>query len=657
MRVRYALLLAVFLAAGAAQGQTALSPGTPVSGTLATGDAHAYTLALDADQFVFGHADQKTADVVVTITGPDGAEIDEADVTARGPDLFQFESDAAGAYTITVTPFEDEEGDYALTVERVEPVATTPEGVVRQQFAAVDRDDSPGAVVAVVRGGELAFAETFGMADLTHGVPYTLETPTNIGSTSKQFTAFAIALLAERGELSLDDDVRAHVPELPDLGATVTLRHLLTHTSGYREFLNGLALSGRRGFDIERFEIIPLVQRQPELQNEPGAEFNYNNTAFALLATVVERVTGESFPDWMAANVFRPLGMTRTVVRADPTEIVPGRAMGYVPGEEGGWREAPDLGGAMGAGGMYSTAADLARWMANLGTGAVGGPDVIAQLTTRNVLAGGDTTDYGLGLFVDELRGLRRLHHGGADMAHRSRFDYFPDLDAGLIVHTNSPVVPGSGRAIVEAFFGEHLAPEPEADGAGAEPAEFDPDGFDPETFDAYAGRYEMDDAPGFILTFRRDGSDYSIQATGQPEIPIFPIGEARFEVRVVQAGVTFHVEDDGSVERITWHQNGDHGGTRLADEAAAVELADYVGRYYSDEFEAYYTIALADGELHLSNRRMERPVTLAHGTGESFTGGFPLAQVEFERDADGAVTGFRGGNGRTRDVHFAKVD
>jgi CubicO group peptidase (beta-lactamase class C family) len=148
---------------------------------------------------------------------------------------------------------------------------------VDQILADYSDGETPGVLVGVVRGGQLAFARAYGMANLTHAVPMTAATRSNIGSTSKQFTAFAVALLAERGALSLDDDVRRHIPELPDLGETVTLRHLLTHTSGYREFLNALAIGGWRLTDadhIDRSEVLTVVQRQPSLQNSPGAEWN-----------------------------------------------------------------------------------------------------------------------------------------------------------------------------------------------------------------------------------------------------------------------------------------------------------------------------------------------------------------------------------------------
>ncbi|MEM1057360.1 MAG: serine hydrolase [Bacteroidota bacterium] len=660
MSVRFSVL-ALLLVASAVQAQDALTLGQSIDGDLASDGSDAYTVELEADQFVIGEAFQHTVDAVVTLTGPSGETIREYDQTARGREPFQFTTDEPGAYALTVTPFENAEGRYTITLTRVEPVATTPEGIVRQQMASVDRDDTPGAIVGVVQRGELIYAQPFGMANLTYDIPYELDTPTNIGSTSKQFTAFAIALLADRGELSLDDDVRDYIEELPDLGATVTLRHLLTHTSGYREFLNALAMTGRRldrGDWISRDEVIALVQRQPELQNEPGTEWNYNNTAFALLATVVERVTGEDFPEWMRANVFEPLGMQNTYVREDPLTIIPRRAAGYVPGEEGGWMEVADLGGAMGAGAIYSTAPDLAKWMDNYRTGALGGEDLIREMTTPYVLADGDTTSYGFGLFLDEFRGLRSIQHGGADTAHRSEFRYFPEIEMGLIGLTNSPNVPASILDIAEGFIAEFLEPEEDEAEAEQEESDFDPATFDPETFDAYAGRYSMDPRPTFILTFRRDGDQYFTQATGQQEIPIFPIAENRFELRVVEAQLEFNVEEDGTVNTVTLFQGGQEvPATRIEEEGEPIELEDYVGLYFSEELETFYTLSIVEGELQMMHRRLDEPVTVTHSSGETFVAGFPIAELDFTRDESGAVTGFSGGNGRTRDVHFERVE
>jgi CubicO group peptidase (beta-lactamase class C family) len=521
--------------------------------------------------------------------------------------------------------------------------------------------ETPGAVVAVVRNGEIAFQRAYGMANLTHGIPFTVETRTNIGSTSKQFTAFAIALLADQGRLSLDDDVRSHIPELPDLGEVVTLRHLVGHTSGYREYLNALAIGGWRleaGDHIDRDEILTVVQRQPSLQNRPGAEHNYNNTGYALLARVVERVTGEAFPDWMQENVFGPLDMNASVVRADPRQIVPNSAQGYAPTGDDGFREVGDLPASMGAGGIYTTVGDLAIWMRNLRTAELGGRAVMDRMTTRNVLTTGDTISYAMGLLVSTLRGLDVVQHGGADAAHRSTFIYHPGLDAGLIVQSNHAGFDGTitGR-IAEVFFGDHMEPR-EDDVVAADPGTFDPDLFDAASFDAYVGRYELAGRPGFILTFWREDDRLLSQATGQPSVELTPTSDSTFAVPVVRASLTFHRDDAGQVTGLTLHQNGNHIAHRLPDEAdeERLDLAPYVGRYYSAEFETHYTVAIEEDHLVLRHRRRP-PVTLNHASDDEFTGGFPVARVVFDRDDRGRVTAFRASNGRARDLVFQRSD
>jgi CubicO group peptidase (beta-lactamase class C family) len=523
--------------------------------------------------------------------------------------------------------------------------------------------ETPGAVVAVVRNGQIVFERAYGMANLTHGIPFTVDTRTNIGSTSKQFTAFAIALLADRGQLSLDDDVRTHIPELPDLGEVVRLRHLVAHTSGYREFLNALAIGGWR-FDpldhIDRDEILTVVQRQPSLQNSPGAEHNYNNTGYALLALVVERVTGEPFRDWMRANVFEPLGMHATVIRGDPRRIVANSAQGYGPvGEDGGegFREISDIPAAMGAGGIYTTVGDLALWMRNLRTAELGGPAVMERMTTRNVLTTGDTIGYAMGLMVGTTQGLRMIQHGGADAAHRSTFIYFPELDAGLIVQSNHAAFDGTiPLRIAEVFFGEHM--EPRGDLAAAADVAFDPELFDTTSFDAFAGRYELAIQPGFILTFWRDDEDRLMaQATGQPAFELTPTSDSTFALSVVRASFTFHRDEDGRVTSLTLHQNGNHIAHRLPDEdEIVVDLTPYVGRYYSAEFETFYDVVIGDDHLVVRHRRIP-PITLDHASDDAFTGPFPLTRVEFDRGDDGRVTGFRASNVRARDILFRRTD
>jgi CubicO group peptidase (beta-lactamase class C family) len=648
-----------------------LALGQSLSDSLAVTDHHTYTIDLTADQFVYGEVNQQTVDVAVTVYAPNGEVVGLFHNSARGPEAFFFDTETDGQYRIEVRPFnkaDKTEGDYTISLKRVEPVAATPAKRVDQLMASYDGKDVPGGVVAVIRDGEVVFSKAYGMANLTHSIPFTTETRSNIGSVSKQFTAFAIALLADQGKLSLDDDVRKHIPELPDFGKTVTLRNLLTHTCGFREFLTTLAMTGRRlleGDYIGREELIAIVQRQPALQNDPGTEWNYNNTGFGLLTVVLERVTGQPFPAWMATNVFKPLGMHHTVVRTNPSQIVPNSAQGYLPSEEGGYREGRDLGAAMGAGGIYTTVGDLAKWMQHFQTPELGGADVMREMTTPYVLADGETTNYGLGLFLDEQSGLRRIHHGGADAAHRAMLMFYPEINAGVVTLSNNGSFGISTTfsiyaKVSEAFFEEYNQSKETKQNKEADTDSFDPAKYDPEAFDVLAGRYELDERPGFILTITREDNEFFAQATGQPKLKIEPTSDFTFTLTGVDARLTFRRGEDDTVQTLTLHQNGNHLARRLGEEVwqpTAKQLGAYAGRYYSVELDTFYSLAVEDSELVVQHRRLE-DVTLTPTKEDAFGGGgFPIGELIFERGEAGRILGFTVSNDRTRDVRFERQD
>lgn len=511
--------------------------------------------------------------------------------------------------------------------------------------------EGPGLAVGLVRDGRLVAAHAVGLADLSWGMAFSVDTPSNIGSTAKQFTGYALARLHEQGRLSLDDDIRQYFPELPDFGEPVTLRHLATHTSGYREFLNALALAGVRidkGDWIDPDEAIALIRKQPALQNSPGAEWNYNNTGYLLLGKVIEQISEMPLDQWLAQEVFQPLGMNSTRVRPDPGFVIAAAARGYTRDGEA-WREIRDLSGAPGAGAVYTTLADMARWMGELGGFAHGGARVGELLTDPFP----DTT-YGLGLMIEDWRGQRRWQHGGGDLGHSSAFHFYPELDAGVMVFANHhEVPPGLVTELSELLIGEHLAPAPEPAAAVAAEAGAP---FEDALFDAYVGRYELEAVPGFVLRFFRDGARYMTQASGQPAFEITPLDARSFTIDLVNARIVFAVEEDGSVPALTLFQNGEHRAVRLdEEEIPAPDLAQFVGRYFSAELETFYDIGIENEALVLRHRRFG-PVTLHHKEDDAFQGVFPLATVDFLRDEAGQITGLKAGNLRTRDVWFERV-
>jgi CubicO group peptidase (beta-lactamase class C family) len=633
-----------------------LSVGRPVRATLARGDTARYRFDADSNVIARVAVDQISANTLVRILSPRGRVLRTVNATPRGLERLHVEIGEQGIQQIEVIPVDSAVGDFSITLVAREVLSKDPRTFAAQLLAPYDRTDGPGAAVAVWRGGRTLFAKGYGMANLAYTVPFTATTPTNIGSTSKQFTAFAVMLLVEQGKLRLDDDVRKHIPELPDLGRTVTVRNLLTHTSGYRELYNGLSLAGRRfdeGDHVDRSEVISIVQHQPALQNAPGAEFNYNNTGFALTALIVERVSGMTFPEFMQREVFGPIGMTHTMVRSDRHGTVPGATEGYTRGANGEWRTLGDLPASMGAGAIYTTLGDLQRWVENYAHPRVGTAASIAQMMTPFTLTTGKSTGYGMGLFVDTQGPLKRIQHGGADVAHRSMLAYYPEIDAGVTVQSNDAGFDSQmAFRIAQAFFAELTpAPKPKVAGAAAS--------FDPARFDEFVGRYALDAAPQFVMSFTRSADSLFTQATGQSRLQLTATSDSTFAIRGVEASVTFLRDAQRKVVGLTLNQNGVQRATRLAGDApkawapTAVELNAFAGRFFSEELEAYYTISVKDGVLIVENRRSSA-VKMAPGAKDTFV--VDATTLIFERDRNGQVIGFYAGNTRTRDVRFARV-
>jgi CubicO group peptidase (beta-lactamase class C family) len=331
-------------------------------------------------------------------------------------------------------------------------------------FAAYAKTDVPGCAVGVYRDGKIAFAKGYGAANLEHGIPITPKTVFYIGSVSKQFTAAAVALLARQGKISLDDDVRKHVPEVPDFGTPITIRHLIHHTSGLKEKWALLAFSNWRDGDLVTLaDMLDLIRRQKGLNFKPGDEHLYSNTGYDLLAIVVERASGKPLREYARENLFAPLGMNETRFVDDRTEILPRRAAAYAPRQEGGFAiDVPHV-ETVGSGGLYSTIEDLARWDGNFVTGRVGGPEWLEQIQTPGTVNDGTKLDYAFGLGVDEDRGLRRVWHNGALAAFRAFYGRYPDehLSVALLCNDGSVLVDTLAGQVADVYLAGRFKESP----------------------------------------------------------------------------------------------------------------------------------------------------------------------------------------------------
>jgi CubicO group peptidase (beta-lactamase class C family) len=334
-----------------------------------------------------------------------------------------------------------------------------------------DRADAPGCVVGVVKDGQMVYQRSCGAASLEHGIALTMSTLFLVASVSKQFTAFLIMLLAQAGTLSLDDDVRKHIPELPDYGKTITVRHLLHHSSGLREYIVLANYAGWRTVDvITDKDLFDLVCRQKKLNFEPGAEYSYCNTGYYLLGVIVKRTTGKSLNQYAQQEVFGPLGMKSTVIRDDYHLVVKNAADCYGP-KTGGFNRLFLPHGAAGATNLYTTVPDLARWDANFYDPKVGNPKTIEMMYTQGKLNSGETSIYAGGLRMGSYRGLKTVEHTGAHSGYRTVITRFPDQHFTVIILSNVSdfQTAAMARKIADVYLEDRLEPAKKEPDTGAQ--------------------------------------------------------------------------------------------------------------------------------------------------------------------------------------------
>jgi len=393
---------------------------------------------------------------------------------------------------------------------------------------------TPGCAVGVGLDGRPALQRAYGMADLEHDVPNAAGTIFEAGSVSKQFTAAAVLLLARDGKLSLDDAVRKHIPELPDYGVPLTIRHMLTHTSGLRDWGEVAGIAGwPRGRRVHTHaHVLDIVSRQKALNFTPGTDWSYSNTGYNLAAIIVSRVSGQTFADFSRDRLFRPLGMTHTSWRDDYTRIVKGRAVAYDSTPDGYHEDMP-FENVHGNGGLLTTVGDLLRWNENFVTPAVGDAAFLKEEQTPGRFNDGRAHDYALGLYVRPWRGVPEVSHSGSTAGYRAFLARYPDqhLSVAVLCNAGDANATQYAHAVAEAYLGGVLkpaaAPAGGGRGAGQGTAAFQADAADVAS---YPGRYTSDEAET-VLTVAKDGADLVIKRRPDTTLRMRPVSRDVFAV------------------------------------------------------------------------------------------------------------------------------
>jgi CubicO group peptidase (beta-lactamase class C family) len=506
------------------------------------------------------------------------------------------------------------------------------------------------------------FEKGYGLANLEHGAGITPATAFHVASVTKPVTAMSVQLLARAGRLSLDDDVRRHVPGWASR-EPVTIRHLLSHTSGAREaFLLIELASPREGGASRHDQLVGLLARQRGGVHPPGRRFAYNNGAYTLLADIVRRASGQSLRAYADQQIFRPLGMTRTSMHDDPGEVVPRLASRYTRRGDT-WRVVEGGDGVVGNAGMVTTAGDMLAWLGNFGRSRAGDAPMLAAMQAPLTLASGEASPYGLGVWVGSHHGRRTISHGGGDPGVSAYVVRYPDDDLSIAVLCNADRIDSAGLAgsIADLHLGA-----PTAEASASADASASAEGAPAVTLSAaqlaaVEGLYREDGTEALLRMFVRDGTLMGSPGAGADGgWPTRPLAPDRFAITGTPVTLLFKAGPGGAGR--TLHVDGGTPSSRSVLERiepyapAPASLRTLAGDYRSEELDTTYVVAAGVGEAALTFRIPGRSTYPLQAIRPDAFAGPLVGVITFQRDTAGAVDGFTIHNDGAGGIRFERV-
>lgn len=495
-----------------------------------------------------------------------------------------------------------------------------PEQMVDAYIGHTITDKTPGMAILVAQNGQILYQKGYGLASMEHQVPVTTETKFRIGSVTKQFTGAAILKLQEAGKLKVTDTLSKYLPDFPRANE-VTLHHLLTHTSGIHSYTNEPDFMKSAPVEVKPEELIREIEKDT-FDFNPGEKWSYNNSGFVILGYIIEKVSGQSFGDYLATQFFRPLAMPNTGVHASNL-ILAHEATGYA-WDNGKWQKALnwDMTRHGGAGALYSTIGDLYRWNEAVFNGQALSEASLTAAFTPVALNDGNTrvmgtAGYGYGWSLGEFRGLKEIQHGGGLHGFGTFLTRFPEQNFTVAVVMNSLPTPPNinvsnvAHEIVQVYLWEKMA----------DLASYAVDtSVNPELFEAYVGRYEY--PGGAILTVTREGKRLFAQMTGQGKFELFPSSATEFFWKVVDARIQFVKDEAGQVTHALHFQGGQELNVPKLKEIEAVQVDPALLDGYLGDYE------LAPGAILTVTREAAR--LFAQLTGQPKFEIFPKSETVF---------------------------
>jgi CubicO group peptidase (beta-lactamase class C family) len=500
---------------------------------------------------------------------------------------------------------------------------------------------NPGCQLSISRNGQIIFSKAWGMADLERNIPLSVNSILEGGSVSKQFTAAAILLLEQQGKLSLDDDVRKYVPELPDYGSPIKLRYMLHHTSGLRDWGSIAELTGwprgKKAYTNE--DALEIIARQKHLNNAPGDEFIYSNSNYNLFAIIVQRVSGLTLAAFTRKYIFEPAGMTHTQWRDDPNRIVPNRAIAYSKSDSSYETDMPNE-YVYGHGGLLTTTEDLLKWNNFYQQGKLGTPSLLSKQTRTESLNNGETNPYAAGLFIQMVMGWNNISHSGATASYRAYLETFPELNLSFALLSNtSQFNINDVAASVSKLFVKDKTEKSTKNATGMQLSDAILTGF--------SGLYRNE----------RDASTFSLSVKNKKlildnQLPLVAVSENTFAA----GNFLLEITGTGGLYIPGSPKDTIHFTKVYPANLSQKDLDIYSGKYFSEETNSSVTIRHTNDSLLIHLKPGEdHPLTPTYK--DAFKIDALDGDLQFIRSADNKILIMKMNVSRARNVEFKKLE
>ena len=520
-------------------------------------------------------------------------------------------------------------------------------------FTEWNKTDVPGCALGIIKEGKLIYAKGYGMANMEYDIPNSASSVFRIGSTSKQFTAASIVLLAEKDKLSLDDNLKSLFPDFPDYAKKITIRHLLNHTSGIRDYLQISYLKGLGDDDYYTDDnVMKWLINQTDLNFSPGEEYLYSNSGYWLLGQIVKKVAGINMAEFAMKEIFEPLEMNSTHFHNDHTQIVKNRASGYVPDNNENFKISMTTLDMIGDGGIFTTINDIKKWDDDYYETAVLSKELWNVMTQQGVLNNGEVIDYASGLMISKYKGLKTVRHGGAFVGFRAEILRFPEQKLSIAIFANRGDANPSRMAnqVADILLKDELI---ENIDKKDKKVKFDitEDEFQ---LSQLIGNYEIQ--PGVVarLSIKNDSLNV-LQTWDKSTYNILKVSGNTFQISGNEnLSFSFSNLKDGFTQTLKVLQGDSEtiAARKKEIDTSGINLKDYVGSYYSNELDVNYNFEIENEILFFRIENTSSTIECIISDLDQFSTETGL--VRFQRK-DGLISAFELDSGRVKNLKFKK--